>query len=325
LPDRLNPSRLAVKTGPAEDTRLIDILNAVDMIHHAAFRRGGRSDKKPLVGAMPNLKRPVVAFKRVVLFALLLGLSPGSRAGMAADVATVTIDGASQNVLFVAPRSPPVAAVVMFPGGDGRIDLLATGAILRPGNFLIRTEDEWLAHGLMFVAVDGAEGRAGGRGDRVGPANQKAIAEIVRLVRQRTKAPIWLVGTSAGAPAAMAGAASLPPGAIRGVVISSAVSRPNPQQDSVFDVALAAVKVPVLIQVNREDGCRSTPPADALRIKAALTSAPRVEVQEYSGGDPPRSGPCDAFARHGFLGIEDQVVNGAANFITASQLPHHDP
>ena len=236
---------------------------------------------------------------------------------MAADVATVTVDGASQHVLFVAPVSPPVAAVVMFPGGDGRIDLLPTGAILRPGDFLIRTEDYWLARGMLFVAVDAAEGRAGTHGDRVGPANQRAIAEIVRLVRERTKAPIWLVGTSAGAPAAMAGAASLPPGTIRGVVISSAVSRPGPQQDSVFDVALAAVKVPVLIQVNRDDGCRSTPPADAVRIKAALTSSPKVEVLEYSGGDPPRSGPCEAFARHGFLGIEDQVVNGAADWIIA--------
>jgi dienelactone hydrolase len=266
---------------------------------------------------MPKLRRPVVA--------LLLSLALGSPAGMAADVATVTIDGAPQNVLFVAPASAPVAAVVMFPGGDGRIDLLGSGAILRPGNVLIRTQDKWLARGLLFVAVDAAAGRAGTHGDRVGPANQRAIAEIVRLVRQRTKAPIWLVGTSAGAPAALAGAASLPPGAIRGVVISSAVSRPGAQQDSVFDVALAAVKVPVLIQVNRDDACRSTPPADALRIKAALTSSPRVEVLEYSGGEPPRSGPCEAFARHGFLGIEDQVVNGAANFITASQFSHHDP
>jgi pimeloyl-ACP methyl ester carboxylesterase len=311
LPDRLNPSSLVV----SGDTGLIDIPNGTDMIRHAAYRRGDDLTKL-LWGAMPKLRRPAVAFRRGALIVLLLSLALGSRVAMAADVATITIDGASQNVLFVAPASAPVAAVVMFPGGDGRIDVLGSGVILRSGNFLIRTQDKWLARGLLFVAVDAAAGRAGARGDRIGPANQRAIAEIVRLVRQRTKAPIWLVGTSAGAPAALAGAASLPPGAIRGVVISSAVTRAN-QHDAVFDVALAAVKVPVLIQVNRDDACRATPPADAIRIKAALTSAPRVEVLEYSGGDPPRSGPCEAFARHGFLGIEDQVVNGAANWIAA--------
>lgn len=251
------------------------------------------------------------------LIAALLVVVQAGRAARAADVATVTIDGSPRNVLFVAPASPPVAAVVMFSGGDGRIDVLSTGAILHQGNFLIRTQGRWLAHGFLFVAVDAAEGRAGTRGDRVGPANQRAIAAIVQLVRQRTPAPIWLVGTSAGASAPLAGAATLPPGTIRGVVVSSPVSQPDQQHDSVFDVALAQVKVPVLIQINRDDACRLTPPANAPRIKAALVSARTVEVQEFSGGAPPRSGPCEAFARHGFLGIEDQVVNAAAAWIVA--------
>jgi pimeloyl-ACP methyl ester carboxylesterase len=204
----------------------------------------------------------------------------------------------------------------MFPGGDGRIRILDSGVILQSGNFLIRTRDKWLARGFLFVAVDAPEAQAGVRGDRVGPANLRAIAEIVRAVRQRTSAPIWLVGTSAGAPAAVAGAASLPAGAVHGVVISSPVSQPG-SRDSVFDVALARITVPVLIQINRDDGCQLTPPANAVRIKAALTSSRVAEVREFSGGDPPRSGPCEAFARHGFLGIEDRVVNAAADWIVS--------
>src|SRR5580698_5464058 len=155
---------------------------------------------------------------------------------------------------------------------------------------------------------------AGIRGDRVGPANQRAINEIVRLVRQRTPAPIWLVGTSAGAPAALIGAAALPAGMIKGVAISSPVSMPG-NHDSVFEVPLARVTVPVLIQINRDDGCQASPPINAPRIKAALTASPVVEVQEFSGGDFPRSIPCEAFARHGFVGIEDQVIDAAANWI----------
>jgi alpha-beta hydrolase superfamily lysophospholipase len=263
------------------------------------------------------------AFGRWLVVALVFGLIAfgliaGAQAApdAAGNVVTINIDGAPQNVLFVAPATKPIAAVVMFPGGDGQIGVGANGTIARRGNFLIRTRDKWLARGFLFVAVDAAVARAYSRGDRVGPANLRAIAEIVSAVRSRTPAPIWLLGTSAGAPAAVAGAASLPAGSIRGVVISSPISKPG-THDTVFDVPLARISVPVLIQIHQQDGCTSTPPANAARIKAALTSAPVAEVQEFSGGTLPRSEACEAFAQHGFYGIEDQVVTAAANWIVA--------
>jgi pimeloyl-ACP methyl ester carboxylesterase len=259
-----------------------------------------------------------VRFGRWLIVAALLGIVSGPQAAADAgtNVVTITIDGAPQNVLFIAPATRPIAAVVMFPGGDGLIGIGSNGSIARPGNFLIRTRDKWLARGFLFVAVDGAVARANTRGDRVGPANLRAIAEIVSAVRTRTSAPIWLLGTSAGAPAAVAGAASLPAGSIKGVVISSPVSMPA-MHDTVFDVALARISVPVLIQIHQQDGCSLTPPFNAARIKAALTSAPVVEVQQFSGGSFPRSGACEAFAQHGYYGIEDQVVTAAANWIAA--------
>jgi hypothetical protein len=238
-----------------------------------------------------------------------VALAPSSR-----TVVTIAIDGATQNILIMAPPSPPVAAVVMFPGGDGRIGIRDNGAITRDGNFLIRTRDQWLARGLLFVAVDAADARIGTRGDRVGPANLRAIAEIVRQVRLRAPVPIWLLGTSAGAPAAVAGAAALPRGAIAGAVISSPISIAG-TRDSVFDAPLGKIGVPILIQVNAEDSCRLTPPINAAAIKAALTAASVVDIETFRGGDPPRSEPCEAFARHGFLGIEGQVVNAAANWM----------
>jgi pimeloyl-ACP methyl ester carboxylesterase len=260
----------------------------------------------------------MLAFGRCLILAGFLGLVAGAQAAPAAEgsVVSITIDGAPQNVLFVAPAGKPVAAVVMFPGGDGQIGIDATGSIARPGNFLIRTRDKWLARGFLFVAVDAAVGRAGTRGDRIGQANQRAIGEIVRAVRQRTVAPIWLVGTSAGAPAALAGAATLPAGSIKGVVISSPVSMPG-LHDTVFDVALARISVPVLIMFHNDDSCRLSPPFNAPRIKAALTAASVVEVQEFAGGSFPRSAACEPFSHHGFIGIEDQVVNAAANWIVA--------
>lgn len=254
---------------------------------------------------------------RVIVLAMLVllaGLGTAATAQPARSVVAITVDGASRNVLFVMPSVPPKAAVVMFPGGDGVIGVGNDGSILRPGNFLIRTQPEWLAQGFMFVAVDAASARVGQRGDRVGPENLHAIAAIVAAVRQRTAAPIWLLGTSAGAPAAVAGAAALPKGSIAGVVISSPVSVPG-GHDTVFDVDLARIAVPVLIQIHRDDTCRLTPPENAARIKAALTAAPAVDVQVFSGGSWPRSAPCEAFAHHGFIGMENQVVDAAAEWI----------
>ena len=214
------------------------------------------------------------------------GAGSARRAG---NVVTITIDGTPQNVLFLSPATKPVAAVVMFPGGDGQIGIGANGSIARQGNFLIRTRDKWLARGFLFVAVDAAAARAvptaTGSGPPINAPSPKSSAPCV----SRTPAPIWLLGTSAGAPAAVAGAASLPAGIDQGRGRSVRRSRCRVMHDSVFDAPLARVSVPVLIQIHEQDGCSSTPPANAARIKAALTSAPVVEVQQFSGGTPPRS------------------------------------
>jgi pimeloyl-ACP methyl ester carboxylesterase len=252
---------------------------------------------------------------RLLIGALFLSAlvlpAPVAFAGNAANVVDIRVDGASNRLLFLAPPARPAAAVVMFPGGDGVIAITDDGAIAKPNNFLIRTRDLWLAQGLLFVAVDTPPGQ--GRA-RTGDAGQRAIAAIVAEVKKRTGAPIWLVGTSAGAPAAMAGAASLPAGAIHGAAISSPVSTGG-RRETVFDVKLESIAVPVLIQIHEDDGCQLTPPANAQRIKSALTAAPAVEIQQFSGGSYPRSGPCEALAPHGFLGIEDKVVAAAAGWI----------
>lgn len=266
-----------------------------------------------------RMKRPLHHVIVLALLAPLAGAGVVAAAEPARSVVAITPAGASQNVLFVMPSVPPKAVVVMFPGGDGVIGVRNDGSILRPDNFLVRTQPEWLAQGFVFVAVDAASQRVGQRGDRVGPENVRAIAKIIAAVRQRTAASIWLLGNSAGAPAAVAGAAALPKGSIAGVVISSPVSVPG-SHDTVFDVDLARIAVPVLVQIHSGDTCRYTPPANAARIKAALTTAPVVDVQVFSGGSWPRSGPCEAFGHHGFVGIEDQVVDAAADWIRAHRV-----
>src|SRR5260221_681127 len=113
-----------------------------------------------------------------------------------------------------------------------------------------------------------------------GPVSNVSISIASFTIDGESQNILLVAPKSPGAPAAMAGAATLPPKTVAGAVISSPVSVPG-LRDSVFDVALAQVSVPVLIQIHQDDSCLLTPPINAARIKAALTSAPVAEIQTF--------------------------------------------
>jgi hypothetical protein len=79
--------------------------------------------------------------------------------------------------------------------------------------------------------------------------------------------------------------------------------------------------VPTLVVHHRDDACRSTPYADTPALMRDLGSAPRRELLTFNGGDPPQSGPCDARAAHGYLGLDAEVVAAIAKWITTETRP----
>jgi pimeloyl-ACP methyl ester carboxylesterase len=119
-------------------------------------------------------------------------------------------------------------------------------------------------------------------------------------------------------------------GSIDGLVLTSTVTRPGsafarafPEfardyPDGVMRMALSEIRVPTLIVSHSEDACEYTPAADAPALAKRLTQAAKVEIALLSGGDPPRSVPCEAYAAHGYYGIETQAVDRIADFITAN-------
>ncbi|HEY6256938.1 MAG TPA: hypothetical protein VIY51_14215, partial [Xanthobacteraceae bacterium] len=85
--------------------------------------------------------------------------------------------------------------------------------------------------------------------------------------------------------------------------------------DGVVSMALPQITVPTLVMSHREDSCEATPPADAPTLAMRLRRASKVEIALLTGGDPPQSDPCDAYAPHGYFGIETQAVDTIARFI----------
>ena len=246
-------------------------------------------------------------------------------AGTASALAASTVDlpasgGGKQRVLYLQPGNP-VAALILFAGGDGQIKLGSDGTPAAGTNFLVRTRDAWVQQGMAVAIPDVPDNQRNLYNRRTTADYAADIGQIIAYVRTQTKAPIWLVGTSQGTNAAVGGASRMTKGEIAGIVLTSSLTRQGGKPDlkeTVFDANLAAIDVPVLILSHSGDKCALTPPGDAERIKAALKSSPKVEVVMVSGGLPPISQPCEAKAEHGFYGIEDSVVARIAGWIKSN-------
>jgi hypothetical protein len=251
----------------------------------------------------------------------VLGLTacqPGAAARAALDPGGPVVDlplpgGAVERLWYRQPERP-AAVVILFAGSDGVLRIDDDGRFAQlGGNFLVRMREAWLARGLAVAIADAPSG-----GLRRGAGHPDVVRAVIAHVHTRTDAPIWLVGTSRGSVRAAFAAAAVR-NEIAGLVLSSSVTRSNPRVagETVFSADLDRVAVPTLVVAHRGDRCVLTPPTGAEEIRRALTGAPRREVVLVEGGSPPRSDACEAFSEHGYLGIETEVVDRIAAWITA--------
>ncbi|MBV9863023.1 MAG: alpha/beta hydrolase [Alphaproteobacteria bacterium] len=246
----------------------------------------------------------------LALLAAILPLRPA--AAQVADLPLAT--GGTERVLLLVPPNPR-AVLIMLPGGDGTIAIDNSGQVQRGGNFLIRTRDLWVQQGLAVLLVAPPDGHSL-MGERHSPAYAAAIGTAADFARSRVNAPVWLVGTSQGAIAAVNGAARLGT-KIAGLVVSSSVTRLGRSGETVFDAYPGSVAVPALVVANTRDTCVVSPPGDAAALAAALSASPRKEVVTFESSEI-RSDPCEAMSPHGYLGIEAAVIRGIADWIKSS-------
>lgn len=269
---------------------------------------------------MSTTMRRTGTWERAGRFAVLVGSALLAFAPLAeAAERIVTIEsrpGITVDVAVLAPDGEPVAVAVLFAGGEGNLGLWR-GSLGGGRNFLIRSRKLFAAHGMLVLSVDApSDRRAGGvMNIRDTAAHRTDIAAVVAWVRRQTAAPVWLLGNSTGTISVAYLAAALE---VDGAVLTSSFTEPSRlNRATVLDAPLDRVRTPALIVHHRGDGCDHTPLHATERIKSRLRAAPKVEIMLFDGGDPPRSGPCDALAQHGFLGIEKQVVDAIAGWIKA--------
>jgi hypothetical protein len=217
------------------------------------------------------------------------------------------VRGGQQRVLYTSPARPK-AIIVMLPGGAGDVGLRSDGDVRHGDNFVVRTRAQWIQRGYAVLIPDTVD-RSNLRGVRSSPDYAALVENLVNLAREQAPEPIFLLGTSQGAIAAMNGAAHAQPGAIAGVVLTESVSRTGGSGETVFSADPQDVRVPALVVANEKDQCDVAPPEDAPRIAAAMTRSPSVQVITVAGGIQRSSKPCGSLTPHGYYGIEFEVIS----------------
>lgn len=234
--------------------------------------------------------RPAAPRLRLAGVALALCLLGSPQAGATATDELVSSahypDGSIVPYVLTLDHPDPAFVVILMPGGVGVVapEMKDGKLVMRAkGNFLIRSRALFADHDFAAVSTDAT----------ASPERMTAILQD--LARRFPKAAVYIIGTSRSTYSTMRLAETMD-GRVAGFVHTSSM---NPI--AVFDPR--ALKSRNLIVHHRHDTCRVTGYASA----AAAHERYGAELITMEGGISDGDA-CEAFAHHGYNGIEQQTV-----------------
>jgi pimeloyl-ACP methyl ester carboxylesterase len=264
---------------------------------------------------MPSAKVPITAPNYVqVIGNIRLGSNSDSTL-----LDLQTRPGVAQRILLKQPKEPQ-ASLILFAGGHGNLAISDDGGIgWGQNNFLVRSRNLFVDRGFVVALMDAPLNRKHERGMsygfRASPEHAQDIRKIISYLRKQFPGPVWLVGTSRGSASAANAAIRITQDGPDGLVLTSSITRRNEKGDNLLDMALEDIRVPTLVVHHKEDGCRVTPHRAVRDIMKRLTNSSEAEQISFTGGKAPVSRPCGARSRHGFYGIEEEVVENISKWI----------
>jgi pimeloyl-ACP methyl ester carboxylesterase len=251
-----------------------------------------------------------------VLLCVISAISSARAQDKVVDIPTR--NGVSQRFLLIRTAEPK-AAVILFAGGHGGLQLSETGSP-RWGNnnFLVRSARLFAAQGFTVAVVDAPSDKQSPpylSGFRLLPEHAADIKAVIAWLKNELKVPVWLIGTSRGTQSVAAVSTALGRSdGPDGVVLTSTILN-DPRSRPVPDMALEKLTVPVLVVHHEQDACRVCLYRDMPRLMEKLSALPRKELMTLRGGEN-QGDPCEALAYHGFNGLEAEVVRRIAAWIT---------
>ena len=229
-----------------------------------------------------------------------------------------TRDGVTQRFILIIPERP-VATVILFAGGHGGLQISPQGEIgWGKGNFLVRARQLFAEQGLVVAVVDAPSDHQGSpylSNFRQRPEHAADIKAVIAWLKQDVKLPVWLIGTSRGTQSAGSIATQLrDEGGPDGVVLTSTMLTDAAGNRAVPDMPLDKITIPVLVVHHEQDDCKHCRFELAPELMGKLTATSRKELIAFKGGKS-TGDPCQAFAHHGFNGLEADVVSAIAKWI----------
>ena len=229
-----------------------------------------------------------------------------------------TRPGVTQRMLVLSPQNPK-AAVILFAGGHGGLQISPSGSLgWGGGNFLVRTRQLFADQGLWVAVVDAPSDHQSwpylSSDFRQQPEHAADIKAVIAWARKQANVPVWLVGTSRGTQSAAYVATELK-GAEGpdGLVLTSSILTDGKSR-SVPAMPLGELRIPVLVVHHEQDGCKYCLFNDVPGLMEKLGRAPKKQLLAFKGGED-RGNSCEAKAYHGFNGIEREVVAQIANWM----------
>lgn len=250
----------------------------------------------------------------------------------AVDAAAVTIDSTG-HVYFPPVRleNPPGnarASIILMTGGNGLLSLDANGNIIdSTGNFLIRSANLFLQHGLNVMMADAAPTHPNGIGltFRLSATHAAELQVFINAAINLWGKPVWVVGTSNGSVSAVTAAGITQPAALSGlagVVLTSTVTDFSTSSDpmnnpTIFNGYVKQITVPTFVVWHQNDHCTFSPPAGSQTVFNLIPANTKAS-DLFQGGHSVATDPCGAFSEHGYAGIARAVVKDIAQFIKQS-------
>ena len=242
----------------------------------------------------------------------MVAAAAGAQAPQVVDVPTRP--GVTQRFLWL-PAQDAKAAAILFAGGHGGLAIDPSGKLgWGSGNFLVRARRLFVERGVSVAVIDAPSDRQSAPflgGFRQTPEHATDVKAVIAWLRERARVPVWLVGTSRGTQSAAA--LAIAGVGADGIVLTSTVlvdARGRP----VSGMAVERLTVPVLVVHHKGDACFASLHADVPALFERLRGASRKALLTFEGGKDVGD-PCEAFAHHGYNGLEPQVVDAIVDFM----------
>lgn len=234
-----------------------------------------------------------------LLFSIILALCCLLGRAWAADELAfgTTADGTSVPYVLTTGGGKPAYAVVLMPGGNGILaPRLDNGrlAIRAGANFLIRSRALFASGPFVAASTDATT--TPGRILAIDADLQKRFGPLL----------VYVIGTSRSTDSTMALAAPLD-GKVAGFVHSSSMS-------AIVSFDPRKFQSRHLIVLHRRDACRLTRPSAG----EASHRSYGTELIEMDGGKS-TGDDCEAYAYHGYNGIEAETVDRIKAWIVAGK------